>query len=90
MTPPDTDLYVWQEKGPDGRWGVIAAVIPFLPYKSATLLCARMRQGIEVLRPIAELHAKETGHPVRMARYHYAETVSTIGEPHAANDPKTA
>lgn len=72
------DLYCWQEQEPNGRWGNITAIVPFLPQLGATLLVARDRAGMEQLRPIAEQHHQRTGRRVRFARYSYAATIDEI------------
>jgi hypothetical protein len=69
MAKGDT-LYAWQEQEPDGSWGTIAAVIPGIGQGP---LVMRDSVSIARVRPLAELHAQRTGHPVRCARFDLAE-----------------
>lgn len=70
------ELWAWQERTPDGRWGIVAAQVPTLAHllgDSPIPLVFRERPlGVE-MRPVAELHSERTGNPIRFAKFTLAE-----------------
>ncbi len=70
-------IYAWTDCGPDGKEGVILAIIPLLGFKAN--LQHRDRNIVEThFRSIAEGHAKVTGHKVRLVKFTREETLETL------------
>jgi hypothetical protein len=69
------ELWAWQVLE-DGEWGTISAVIPGVGH---AILVSRSKPIVtEFMRPVAESHAKESGLPVRLARFALAEVVEVL------------
>lgn len=61
-------LYAWQEFGHDGRWGIIAMVVPEVSPAPVPLVF-RSPEVMEKVRPLAESHARASQLEVRMHRF---------------------
>lgn len=70
--------YAWVEDGADGREGVLAMVLPFMPMPGPSPLMARTLPLAQRLRIFAERHAKETGRAVRLIRFARDEVIEEI------------
>lgn len=70
MNVPDKEpLFAWQEIGEDGRWGIIATVVPFISAAPVPLVHRDQALVEEKLRPLAEAHARASGNVVRLHRF---------------------
>lgn len=67
--------YAWVEDGEDGKEGVIAYSLPFMPMNGLTPLMARNLVLAQRLRPYAEAHAMASTHTVRLVRFVRAEVI---------------
>lgn len=67
MSDGDT-LYAWQEQEPDGKWGIIAAIVPVLSSQPVPLVFRGLPVAHKV-RALAQAHGQASGHPVRLARF---------------------
>lgn len=70
--------YAWVEDGADGKEGVIAYALPFMPMNGLTPLMARTATLAQRLRSFAEAHAEASGHAVRLVRFVRAEVIEEI------------
>lgn len=69
------ELWAWQVLE-DGEWGTISTVIPEVGH--AILVSRKKAIVTEFMRPLAESHAKESGLPVRLARFTLAEVAEVL------------
>lgn len=67
--------YAWVEDGADGREGVIAYALPFMPDRALSPLMARSEVLARRLKSYAEAHAEASGHKVRLVRFVRAEVL---------------
>ena len=63
------ELFAWQVQEPDGRWSMVAAGIDS---DTQMPLIHRSLDIMERFRPIAELHARTTNQPLRLAKFSLA------------------
>lgn len=75
MTPPDEPLYAWQTLDDDGRWGIVAAVIPGV---GGGPLIARDLMAIDRLGLLAIAHHDRTGQRIRKVRYELTEVLREV------------
>lgn len=69
------ELWAWQVLEA-GEWGTISAMIPGVGH---AILVSRSKAIVtDFMRPLAESHAKESGLPVRLARFALAEVVEVL------------
>lgn len=78
------EIYVWQVQEPTGDWSMVGAMIPpdagpGLPTAVHTVLIHRDRTVAEQLRPLAQMHAADTGQPLRLARFTVTEVLEGRG-----------
>lgn len=71
------ELFAWQVQEPDGRWSMVAAGIDS---DAQMPLIHRSLEIMERLRPFAELHAKMTDQPLRLAKFELATVLEGLGE----------
>jgi hypothetical protein len=67
-------LYAWTTRLDDGSPSFVGAVVNGMH----TPLCAMSLSLMEVLRPVAENHAKASGQRVYLERFDHAETLATF------------
>jgi hypothetical protein len=66
MSEPIDSYFTWVEDGRDGREDIIAAIVPGVPSGEPTPLQDRWYEFVSKLRPLAEQHAKASGHKARL------------------------
>lgn len=71
-------MYAWQEQTPDGRWGTIAGAVPSLGLKMAPLVSRDLKPMLQLFESIARARRVSSGHPVRLARFDYASTLTDL------------
>lgn len=59
-------LWAWMVQEADGRWGIIAALIPGL---GPSQLVFGSEKTAQVARPVAVSHHMNSGRPVRLVRF---------------------
>jgi hypothetical protein len=70
--------FVWVEDGDDGREGTVGLVMPQRGLMQGMTLCARSYDIAMAMRPMAESHARATGHAVRLVKFLRAEVLAEI------------
>lgn len=68
-------IFAWQVFDTDGEWGAISAFVPWIAPAPIPLMTRSEKVARELLAQYAHIHARTTGHPVRLARYELAEVV---------------
>lgn len=62
-------LYAWQEQEPDGKWGIIAVVVPQVAPLPIPLV-TRHKGISDMWEPLARSHCKESGNAIRLGVFH--------------------
>jgi hypothetical protein len=72
-------IYAWVELEPDGKQGIIAAIVPGLERFGPVLLHHRTRALAERFADLAARHAEASGRPVRFVEYRQTQIISGVG-----------
>ena len=78
MSEPIDNYFAWVEDGRDGREGIIATIIPGMPSGEPTPLQGGSYEFVFKLRPLAEQHAKVSGHKVRLVQFRRDQVLEDI------------
>lgn len=68
------ELWAWISEGEDGDSHIIGANAEGLTLP----LVFMNEQLVEITRPLAILHRRQSGRPVRLVRFHASQTVETL------------
>lgn len=66
-------LYAWQIEQPDGAWGIIGAILPWLPDLGPTPFVVRDADLAATLADLAKAHGEAQGRPVRLGKFRLEE-----------------
>lgn len=73
------ELWAWQVQEPDGKWSMVGALLPDglggARNTHAPLIHRRL-DVVQMMRDMAEGHARATGQPLRLAHFKLTEVVA--------------